>query len=118
MKPSVIFSAGGTVQASGGVYITRPADEELFRLCMEGAYAYVLTSRQMGKSSLRFAVSERLRRGGIHVSSIDLTTVGTHPHRTQQWRGGLLEKGPEGLRTHQGGPRGEPHPPLTPNKQF
>src|SRR5258707_7382534 len=118
MKPSVIFSAGGTVQASGGVYITRPADEELFRLCMEGAYAYVLTSRQMGKSSLRFAVSERLLREGIHVASIDLTTIGTHADSTEQWYVSLLEKAQEDLRISQVVRWWEMHQHLTPTDRF
>lgn len=47
-----IYTTGGTVQAGGGIYLSRQADDELLRLCREGQFAYVLTSRQMGKSSL------------------------------------------------------------------
>jgi WD40 repeat protein len=91
MQPTVVFSAGGTVQASGGIYITRPADEELFQLCMEGTYAHVLTSRQMGKSSLRVAVSQRLRREGVRIASIDLTSIGTQADSAEQWYVSFLE---------------------------
>jgi hypothetical protein len=91
VQPAVVFSAGGTVQASGGIYITRPADDELFRLCIDGEYANVLTSRQMGKSSLRVAVSDRLRREGIRIASIDLTSIGTQADSAEQWYVSFLE---------------------------
>jgi WD40 repeat protein len=91
MQSALVLSAGGTVQASGGTYIKRPADDELFQLCMEGTYAHVLTSRQMGKSSLRVAVSERLRGEGIHVAAIDLTSIGTQAD-AEQWYVSVLEK--------------------------
>src|SRR3954466_2618710 len=38
MLPTGVFSTGGTVQASGGIYIRRPAGDELFHLCVEGRY--------------------------------------------------------------------------------
>ena len=85
------YSTGGTVQASGGIYITRPADDELFQLCLSGTYAHVLTSRQMGKSSLRVAVSDRLRVEGIRIASIDLTSIGTNFATADQWYVSFLE---------------------------
>jgi len=36
----------------GGMYISRQADQDLLQLCREGALAYILTPRQMGRSSL------------------------------------------------------------------
>jgi hypothetical protein len=33
-------------------YIVREADDELYRLLMSGEFCYILTTRQMGKSSL------------------------------------------------------------------
>ena len=50
-KPG-LYTVGGTVQAGGGIYISRQADQELLQLCRERVFAYVLTPRQMGKSSL------------------------------------------------------------------
>jgi len=44
-----IYTIGGTVQAGGGIYIPRHADEELLSLCRAGTFAYVLSPRQMGK---------------------------------------------------------------------
>ena len=41
-----LFTFGGTVQAGGGLYIPRQADEELLAVCRRHAFAYVLTPRQ------------------------------------------------------------------------
>ena len=59
--PSITYSVGGTVQASGGYYVERSADQELLDLCLKGEFAYVLTSRQMGKSSLMIRTADTLR---------------------------------------------------------
>lgn len=83
LKP-VIYSVGGTVQASGGIYISRQADEELLQLCRDGVFAYVLTSRQVGKSSLMVQTSNQLREASIHTLIIDLNAIGS-PETADQW---------------------------------
>ena len=45
------FIAGGTLPPDTPSYVKRPADDELFKLALAGEFCYVLTSRQMGKSS-------------------------------------------------------------------
>jgi muramidase (phage lysozyme) len=78
MAEQGIYTVGGTVQANGqGVYITRQADEDLMQLCLNSTFAYVLTPRQMGKSSLMIRTSERLIAKGIQFVIIDLTEIGT-----------------------------------------
>jgi hypothetical protein len=84
-----IYTVGGTVQASGGLYLPRKVDEELLALCRAGTFAYVLTSRQMGKSSLMVRTAERLAEGGIHAVIIDLTQLGTQL-TAAEWYLGLL----------------------------
>jgi len=77
VKPNV-YTVGGTVQANeGGIYISRHADRELLKLCMETTFAYVLTPRQMGKSSLMIRTAEQLIDEGIQAVIIDLTQIGT-----------------------------------------
>ena len=51
-----IYTTYGTVQAGRGIYIPRPADEELLRLCQEKRFAYVLTPRQMGQGNRSYFV--------------------------------------------------------------
>ncbi|BAZ22163.1 WD-40 repeat-containing protein [Kalymmatonema gypsitolerans NIES-4073] len=88
-EPS-IYTVGGTVQANqNGVYIPRKADEELLALCREHKFAYILTSRQMGKSSLMVRTAEQLAEEGIQSVVIDLTQVGVQV-TAEQWYLGLL----------------------------
>jgi FOG: WD40 repeat len=86
-----IFTVGGTVQAGRGIYLARQADEELFQHCLTGDFSYVLTARQMGKSSLMVRTSERLREAGIYTAIVDLTRLGTMLH-SEQWYLGLAHE--------------------------
>jgi WD40 repeat protein len=89
MIDSSIYTVGGTVQAGGGVYIPRAADEDLLELCRLGAFAYVLTARQMGKSSLMTRTAERLAAEDIRSVLLDLTRLGTQLS-AEQWYLGLM----------------------------
>jgi hypothetical protein len=88
---AIRFVAGGTVQAGQGAYIERPTDATLLRLCREGVFSYVLTSRQMGKSSLMIRTAEQLIEEGIRPAIIDLTELGAGT-TSDQWYRGILEK--------------------------
>lgn len=86
IDPQRVFSHAGTVQAGSGVYIHRRVDDQLAELCRAGTYAYVLTARQMGKSSLMVATAEQLMREGIRCATIDLNRVGAGKDITvEQW---------------------------------
>jgi WD40 repeat protein len=91
MIGETIYTVGGTVQAGQGVYIERAADAELLELCRQGAFAYVLTARQMGKSSLMTETARRLNEAGIRTVLIDLTLIGTALSAEQWYQGLLLE---------------------------
>ena len=80
---------GGTVQASGGFYIEREADRQLLAVCRAGEFAYVLTPRQMGKSSLMIATATRLQEADCATAVIDLSNIGTQLS-ADQWYLGLL----------------------------
>jgi len=87
-KPS-IYTVGGTVQAGGGLYIVRQADEDMLTLSRAGTFAYVLTSRQVGKSSLMVRTAEQLVKEGIRPVMIDLTGLGSKLTE-EAWYLGLL----------------------------
>jgi AAA-like domain len=88
-KRARIYTVGGAVQAGGGQYLTRSADDELLRLCRENTFAYVLAARQLGKSSLMFHTAERLKQEGVCPVIIDLTKIGAQV-KPEQWYFGLL----------------------------
>ncbi|MEL6352504.1 MAG: AAA-like domain-containing protein [Cyanobacteria bacterium J06627_28] len=89
-KP-VVFTMGGDVQASGGTYLTRTADEDLLDLCQRGEYAYVLTSRQMGKSSLMRETANQLKQNGVKAAVVDLQRLGSDTPTAEAWYQGFLE---------------------------
>jgi WD40 repeat protein len=87
-----IYTVGGTVQANmDGVYIERRADQELLQLCRESTFAYVLTPRQMGKSSLMTHTTEQLLDEGFQAVIIDLTKIGTQV-TADQWYCDFLQQ--------------------------
>ena len=76
MPRSLFFTVGGTVQASGGTYIERTVDKDLLDYCLAGEFAFVLTARQMGKSSLMVRTAESLRAQSVRSVIIDLSQIG------------------------------------------
>ncbi len=89
MAEHSIYTTGGTVQAEGGIYLSRQADDQLLSLCQMGKLVYILTPRQMGKSSLMVQTKERLIEVGIRSVIIDLQGSGTNA-TAEQWYLGLL----------------------------
>lgn len=88
------FQAGGTLQASVRSYIERGADKELYRAIKAGEFCYVLTPRQMGKSSLMTHVARRLRNENVRVAVVDLTQIGGDKKSitADQWYYGLAHR--------------------------
>lgn len=74
--PNDFFVAGGTLRFDAPSYVARPADDVLLHLASTGQLCYVLTTRQMGKSSLMNRTARRLRTQGCRVALIDLTSIG------------------------------------------
>ena len=88
-SPQTFYVAGGTLRDDAPSYIERKADQELYEGLSLGQLCYVLTSRQMGKSSLMIRTAARLQRTGIRVAVLDLTAIGQNLS-AEQWYGGLL----------------------------
>jgi tetratricopeptide (TPR) repeat protein len=88
-QPSGFYVTGGTLRRDAPSYVARRADEELFGGLSEGRFCYVLTSRQMGKSSLMVRTAARLRESGAAVAVLDLTAIGQNL-TPEQWYDGLL----------------------------
>jgi hypothetical protein len=85
------FVVGGTLRRDAPSYISRAADQTLYRFLQVGEFCYVLTARQMGKSSLMVRTAARLRDNGTRVAVLDLTSLGQNL-TIDQWYNGLLER--------------------------
>lgn len=87
--PTDFFVAGGTLRFDAPSYVERPADATLLHLAATGQLCYVLTTRQMGKSSLMNRTAQQLRAQGCRVALVDLTSIGQADEST--WYLSLLD---------------------------
>jgi WD40 repeat protein len=83
------YQTGGTLSPDAPSYVERQADRDLYEGLTQGEFCYVLTPRQMGKSSLMARTAARLREQGITVLSLDLSAIGQNLS-PEQWYDGLL----------------------------
>src|SRR2546421_9588517 len=89
INPASFYVIGGTLQRNAPSYVPRQADIDLYNGLTQGKFCYVLTSRQMGKSSLMVRTAVRLREEGVAVAILDLTAIGQNL-TAEQWYDGLL----------------------------
>jgi WD40 repeat protein len=88
ISPS-FYVAGGTLRGDAPSYIRRKADDDLYEGLLRGDFCYILTARQMGKSSLMVRAGARLQQAQIAVAVLDLTGIGQNVN-PEQWYGGLV----------------------------
>jgi hypothetical protein len=74
--PREFFVSGGTMKPNAPSYVERTADRELLDAARAGEFCYVLTCRQMGKSSLMVRTAEKLRQEETLTAIVDLSQIG------------------------------------------
>lgn len=85
------FHVSGTLVHDAQSYVERQADRDILQTLTQGEFCYVLTSRQMGKSSLMVRTANRLRERNYDVASLDLTALGQNL-TLEQWYDGMLSR--------------------------
>ena len=89
MNQSDFFVTGGALLADAGCYVARAADTDLVGALRAGEFCYVLTTRQMGKTSLMVRTAVQLREEGRSVVVLDLTAFGQNLD-VEQWYFSML----------------------------
>jgi hypothetical protein len=94
MNPSetAFYITGGTLQSNAPCYVERQADKDVYGWLLQSEFCYVLTSRQMGKSSLMVRTTNRLRQERVNVIALDLQALGFNNLTPDQWYFSLLLK--------------------------
>ena len=70
---------GGPVDQEENLYISRRVDDEFFGLLRAGEYVNIVTSRQMGKTSLVYRAIARLAPEGMRFAYFDLSRLRNEP---------------------------------------
>jgi len=89
------YQLGGTLKADAPCYVRRKADTDLLKHLHDHQFCYVLTSRQMGKSSLMVQTKTRLSEANTRVVVVDLSKIGQNVTPEQWYYGLLLPMGQE-----------------------
>ncbi len=81
------YFTGGPLKPDTPSYVKRRADSDLLEAVLRGDFCFILTTRQMGKSSMVARTVLNLRQAGVRSASVDLSTLGqdAKSFTAEQW---------------------------------
>jgi hypothetical protein len=85
------YQVGGSLPPDSPTYIKRQADEDLYLALKRRLICYVISARQMGKSSLIWKTINRLEKEEIACVWLDLASISTSQITSEQWYAGLIQ---------------------------
>ena len=92
MTENYEYKVGGSLGENAPSYVTRQADDELYRYLKSGEFCYIFNSRQMGKTSLIVRTHNRLQTEGYACTSLDFSVRGSGDMKSEQWYAGIVYK--------------------------
>jgi len=84
------YQVGGSLPVNAPTYVMRQADIDLYENVKASNFCYILNSRQMGKSSLRVRIMQKLIEEEVACVAIDLTAIGSQEVPQNQWYAGIV----------------------------